>query len=197
MKKYILKKDVTKKMLEEKGFVFETFPIGTIANKVLDDDGNTDLIIFWDVKPREVKFRFPSAYKRYSLQAYTEFMKELLEVLVPEKPHKKLEMSIDDWCNAIHKNAVEHGWWENDRNVLEIAALIHTEISEAVEEYRNDKPNFYEVNGKPEGMAVEMVDAVIRIMDWFGKQDISMEEILSKKHQYNLKRPYKHGGKKI
>ncbi len=49
---------------------------------------------------------------------------------------------------------------------------------------------------KPEGKAVEMLDCVIRILDWCGKEGIDVEEILRRKHEYNVTRPYKHGGKK-
>ena len=96
----------------------------------------------------------------------------------------------------IHKNAVEHGWWDEPRGFGEIVALCHSELSEALEEYRNDKPLIYEVNGKPEGIAVEMIDCVIRILDWCGKEGIDVEELIKKKHEYNKTRSYRHGGKR-
>ena len=50
---------------------------------------------------------------------------------------------------------------------------------------------------KLEGCAVELVDCMIRILDWFGKTDLDLEDILKKKMEYNKDRPYKHGGKRI
>ena len=50
---------------------------------------------------------------------------------------------------------------------------------------------------KPEGIAVELADCIIRILDYCGKEDIDVESILKLKHDYNKTRPYKHGGKKI
>lgn len=100
-------------------------------------------------------------------------------------------------AKEIHENAVVHGWWDEERGFAEVVALCHSELSEALEEYRNGKPFVYEVNGKPEGIAVEMIDCIIRILDWCGKEGIDVDELIRTKHEYNKKRPYKHGGKVI
>ena len=89
--------------------------------------------------------------------------------------------TMAEWAKEIHENAVAHGWWEEDRTISEICALIHSELSEALEEARAARPMMYvmdEYNGeyiqnpkyfgakKPEGIAVELADAVIRVLDW-------------------------------
>ena len=48
---------------------------------------------------------------------------------------------------------------------------------------------------KPEGIAVEMADCIIRILDWIGREGIDIDAIIRMKHEYNTTRPYKHGGK--
>lgn len=48
---------------------------------------------------------------------------------------------------------------------------------------------------KPEGIATEMVDCLIRILDWCGKEGVDVEAVLAQKHEYNRTRPYRHGGK--
>jgi len=47
--------------------------------------------------------------------------------------------------------------------------------------------------GKPEGHAVELADAMIRIADWFGRHGWDLEEIIRIKMEYNETRPYRHG----
>ena len=100
-------------------------------------------------------------------------------------------------AELIHKNAVAHGWWENDRELPEIIALCHSELSEALEAYRNNEPMIWDNNGKPDGIAVEMVDCVIRIFDYLEYKGIDICDTMLKKHEYNETRPYKHGGKKV
>jgi NTP pyrophosphatase (non-canonical NTP hydrolase) len=119
--------------------------------------------------------------------------------------------------DKIHQNAVEHGWWEKERSFGEIIALCHSELSEALEEYRNGKPDIYykkcgspECNfgikcheceilkeQKPEGIAIELADCIIRILDYCGKENIDIEKAIRLKHEYNKTRPYRHGGKVI
>ena len=97
-------------------------------------------------------------------------------------------------AKEIHENAVAHGWWDEPRNLLEIVALCHSELSEAVEEYRAGHPMVWaNENGKPEGIATEMADCLIRILDWFGHEGLDADEIVRQKMAYNRGRPYKHG----
>jgi NTP pyrophosphatase (non-canonical NTP hydrolase) len=95
-------------------------------------------------------------------------------------------MDLANWQDEIHKNAKAHGWWEDERPVPEILALIHSEVSEALEAYRNqDQENFAE----------EMADIVIRCLDAAGGYGIDIEDEIRKKHEINKSRPYRHGGK--
>lgn len=48
---------------------------------------------------------------------------------------------------------------------------------------------------KPEGVAVELADAVIRIADLCGHLGIDLEEVIEIKMAYNEGHPYKHGKK--
>ncbi len=109
---------------------------------------------------------------------------------------------LNDLARAIHQNAVDHGWWDKDRNFAEVIALCHSELSEALEEYRNGQPPVYypqatdAARGKPEGQAVELADCIIRILDYCGRAGLDMDAILREKHEYNKGRPYRHGHKR-
>ena len=106
---------------------------------------------------------------------------------------------INEVAKQIHENAVDHGWWEGERTFPEIVALIHSEVSEALEEYRNGHSAteiYFSDNGKPEGIPTELADVIIRVLDYCGYAGIDIDRIISMKHEYNKSRPYRHGGKK-
>lgn len=101
-------------------------------------------------------------------------------------------MRLNSLVEMAHENAVAHGFKHN--NFAEAIALIHSELSEALEEDRNGNPMvYYAANGKPEGVAVELADAVIRICDLCGHLKIDLEKVVAEKMAYNAGRPQLHG----
>lgn len=126
-------------------------------------------------------------------------------------------MTINEWVQTVHKNAVEKGWWldKANPNLLEKICLAHSELSEAVESVRNGEPPLFQYIGdqiephaitqefegwdnsrKPEGALIELADAVIRIMDLCGAMGWDLDKAIELKHTYNVTRPFRHGNKR-
>ena len=104
-------------------------------------------------------------------------------------------MNLNTWASEIHELAVEKGWWDSDKDFGELIALIHCELSEAYEQYRNRTPLYYEDDNKPEGVAVELVDVLIRTLDVLSNLGVDIDDLVEKKHAYNKTRSYRHGNK--
>ena len=84
-----------------------------------------------------------------------------------------------------HDTAIRKGFWDHPRNDGEMIALMHSELSEALEAMRSLK-------GK-DSVIEELADVLIRIFDFCGGRNLDLGDALLKKMQYNTTRPYKHG----
>jgi hypothetical protein len=129
-------------------------------------------------------------------------------------------MTPSDYALEIHSTAQLKGWYDTPREDGTFLMLMVSELSEALEEFRNNKPDLYLVHKetkkvftlddismekmfefastgeyKPEGASVEVVDCIVRAMDYFAYKGWNLNNVLDLKLSYNNKREYRHGNK--
>ena len=95
-------------------------------------------------------------------------------------------------AKEVYKNAVNHGFWKDEVNDGERMALIHAEISEALEALREGNPSSNKII-EFSNLEEELADAVIRIMDYAFGKDLDIAGAILAKVEYNTSREFMHG----
>lgn len=94
--------------------------------------------------------------------------------------------TINNYCLQAYETAKSKGWYDEERETGTMLALIHSEVSEALEaDRKGDKENFIE----------ELADVVIRVFTLCGGREIDLGAAIEAKMLKNKNREYKHGGK--
>lgn len=108
----------------------------------------------------------------------------------------------------VYKVNEANGWFEEDRTVGEDIALLHSEVSEMLEAFRDwgledqtaepirswQGPEWL---AKPEGFGSEAADVLIRLLDTCRRRGVDLEYEVQRKLAYNAKRGHRHGGKRL
>lgn len=123
-------------------------------------------------------------------------------------------MNINELAREVHENAVALGDWRTPPSIPEALCLIHAELSKALQEYQEGNPLVYgtcalaaedckfsgvcdkvgrpgESEGidgpcKPEGIAVELADVILRTLDLMAALGVDVDAVVMAKHKYNL-----------
>ena len=157
--------------------------------------------IFGQPKPPATGFATIDEAKTWAWNHYNEKMQPYV------KP-TTLTDAVNILVDACHGASVKGGWWHDlatgeplQRNKLEMIALIHSEVSEAVEGVRKSINDDHLPQYPMED--VEMADALIRIFDYIGGHKLRSSDALVDKLAYNANRAdhkpenrAKDGGKK-
>ena len=130
-------------------------------------------------------------------------------------------MDLIKLMRECHQTARSKGWWRDaelpgasaaevhlapldqakvHKIVPEKLLLMHSEISEAVEEYRSGNnlgTISYGPEGKPLGYLTELADVLIRQLDLIKAQGLEEQFIraLAEKMEFNKTREFRHGNK--
>lgn len=108
-------------------------------------------------------------------------------------------MSLNDLRDTVYEIAKAKGWWGLQVDVPHLVAaklaLIHSEVSEALEEVRDGQMQTYVIEGKPMGLPIELADVIIRVLDLAGALGIDMDAAIRLKIDYNKTRTHRHGGR--
>lgn len=121
--------------------------------------------------------------------------------------------TLNDLRDKVFANSREKGFWDKERNIGELLMLVVTELSEGLEVHRADggiktltegqKLSLERMDDEqfPETFAImvkdsfqdEMADAIIRILDLCGGNNIDIDWHIKMKMRYNATRSRLHG----
>ena len=94
---------------------------------------------------------------------------------------------LNELAHEIRLNNEKNGFiWDSERDVPTLLALVHSEVSEALEAYRDEKT-----------VDEELADVIIRVLDLSDRLGLNMDKAVREKIEKNKLRGFKHGRKRF
>lgn len=105
-------------------------------------------------------------------------------------------MHVKELCRTAHEESRRNGWYDSERNLGEMIALMHSEASEMLEAIRKPDPE----TGAPKMsdkipdftlLEEEAADLMIRLADFAEHTKLRLEDAISAKLAFNRTRGYR------
>lgn len=105
-------------------------------------------------------------------------------------------VEFQEMAAEVHQTTCENGWWDEERDDGRLIALMHSELSEALEALRNGNPTDEHCPAFS-NLEIELADLIIRVMDFGCARDLRLAAAVVAKDAFNKTRGHHHGGKKF
>lgn len=102
--------------------------------------------------------------------------------------HNEVLKALNTLADDVYQTAVDKGWHENTVPFPAQIALIHSELSEALQADRKGEGSA--------AVAEELADVIIRVLDTARWLELDIAKAIVEKTEANKARPYRHGGRK-